>query len=393
MYGYNSDKISKIALLSLSIVFVGFSTLFAFYSIHKINLSYFVRTITTSQEDKKISCQTPALKKAPPFDPNVKPLIVICLHTFSGTFNRIETIKSAWASHPLIKDGTIEIEAVTAKPIENTKSTVKQVIVGCNEERIFTTCRFQRAYEEFLKEHPNVPWMFSADDDTWIDLDNLNTYLHNLMEVHNPMTELVFKGHANLEKTILYFLHGGCGWLISNGFLRFSINNNINLNDYLPYSRYRQPDTAQAIILRHIFKNESDWDEYAFQGFECKNCPVPAYVAAKWESLPSCDTENNKIYGRLNKIISFHTIGLKDNNFLLANSIKTVPDWVLYYRDHVPQSMELCKPEKTNDESKLNIDDYSLQTLKKKEVIYKPEDVTLPLIDFKTYRDEHRPQD
>lgn len=396
---FQSDKISSITLVILSAIFISFSSFCAIYAGYSIKSSNQTNIILGGQEEHCNNNQNQNQKrnqkdnKVPAFNPNSKPLIVICLHTFPGTFGRIGKIQSAWESHPLIKDGTIVIVAVTAKEIQDgSKNKVKQVIVGCNEERMFTTCRFQRAYEEFLKEYPDVPWMFSADDDTWIDLDNLYTYLQNLMKIHNPMTELVFKGHANLEKTILYFLHGGCGWLISNGFLRFSIENNINLNDYLPYSRYRQPDTAQAIILRHIFKNISDWDEYSFQGFECKNCPIPAYITSKWDSLPTCQGDDKK-YAKLNQIISFHTIGLKDNNFLIANNIKLTPDWVLYYRNNGLQSMELCKPENINDLSKLNISDYSLETLKKTENIYKPEDVTLPLIDFKTYRDEHRPHD
>lgn len=402
---FQSDKISSITLVILSAIFISFSSFCAIYAGYSIKSSNQTNIILGGQEEHCNNNQNQNQKrnqkdnKVPAFNPNSKPLIVICLHTFPGTFGRIGKIQSAWESHPLIKDGTIVIVAVTAKEIQDgSKNKVKQVIVGCNEERMFTTCRFQRAYEEFLKEYPDVPWMFSADDDTWIDLDNLYNYLQNLMKIHNPMTELVFKGHANLEKTILYFLHGGCGWLISNGFLRFSIENNINLNDFLPYSRYRQPDTAQAIILRHIFKNIADWDEFAFQGFECKNCPIPGYITSQWESVPVCESEGEsegkgKTYGQLNKIVSFHTIGLKDNNFLIATNFKHAPDWVLYYRNNALQSMGICKPEKNDDFSKLNVSDYKLETLKKNEKIYKPEDVSLPLIDFKTYRDEHRPHD
>lgn len=332
------------------------------------------------------------------FTSNDAPLLVICLHTCETTYPRIAQLKELWADHPLIKSHTILVETIVPQKIRDLRTrdenNFKQVVAGCGNDRISAVCRFQRAYELFIENHPNVPWMITADDDTWFDIDNLYEYIQNLMKIHDPMKELVVKGHANLQKTILHFLHGGCGWLMSNQYLRFKLEKKINLNDYLYLSRYRQPDTSEAIILRHVFKNISDWDEYYFQGFECRQCPVFSWVDSKFEALPECEVQSSRRYGKLNKIISFHTIGLQGPNFKLAHHIKEAPDWALYYRDNPPQSMYMCKAKGGEGGlSQYNIVDYTLDSMKKREVIYHPDDIKLPLIDFTTYRDEHREND
>ena len=315
---------------------------------------------------------------------NSKPLIVIYLHSSIYTYERINKIIKLWGNHSLIRDGTIVIEVPIDRKIDDHNENFKQIVVGCNSERIFATCRFQHAYEEFLLNHYDTPWLFNGDDDIWIDIDNLYKYVKILMEIHNPMTELVFKGHANREKTKRYFLHGGCGWLISNCFLRFCQHNHINLVDYLPYSRYRQPDTSQSIVLRHIFKNISDWDEYHMQGFECKEfCPINSWISTNWLSLPICSSD--EVHGRLKDVISFHTISLKDTNLKIAQMIKTAPDWVLFYRNNVLQSVELCRPGR----NATRISDYSLKTLKMTEKIYKPENISVPIACLKELEDEN----
>ncbi|OHT10371.1 hypothetical protein TRFO_20427 [Tritrichomonas foetus] len=312
-----------------------------------------------------------------------KPLCVIFLHTCGATFDRLVTMKKTWAYSKLVDHKQFIIEAVISSPVKRW-TPFHQLAVGCNDERIFTTCRFQNAYEKFLEKYPNTPWLFTADDDTWIDLDNLWIYLNNLMEIHNPMTDIVVKGHANFEgkEKKLYFLHGGSGWLTSNAYLRFAMKNNINLKDLQPYSRYRQPDTSQSIVLRKLYNDTSDWDEYHIQGFHCRHCETKKTLNNNWKTVPEC--EEGRKYGRLNDIISFHTISLNEDNLKLAENIKNAPPDILYHRIDRTQEMTICRKTKES----ITVESYSLKAMKAKEKIITEKDVKLPLYVLPDVEDE-----
>ncbi|OHT01284.1 hypothetical protein TRFO_31909 [Tritrichomonas foetus] len=393
-------------LVFISVIFIMIETIFVFYAstpfrrninnnptnfcLKSVSGVQTIDTISQPADSQPVRQNAVAESKGPadfetlPLNKNAKPLIVIYLHTCPGTYHRLSQLKDTWANHEMIRDGTIVIEAIVSHLVNQGNGPFKQIVVGCNGERIFATCRFQRAYDEFLKNHPDTPWLFSADDDIWLDIDNLYKYAQNMMEVHDPMKELVFKGHANREKTKRYFLHGGCGWFISNCFLRFCQHNRIDMNDYLPVSRYRQPDTSQSIILRHIFPNISDWDEYHMQGFECKGCSIDSWINANWENLQECDPNNP--HGRLKDIISFHTIGLGDANFKIAKQIKSAPDWVYFHRFNPTQSVQMCKGTPGKN---FNLADYQIDTLKKNEKIFKPKEIKVPIADVKELPDEN----
>ncbi|OHS96736.1 hypothetical protein TRFO_37048 [Tritrichomonas foetus] len=316
------------------------------------------------------------------FNSSQKPLAVIFIHTCKGTFERIVTIEHTWSQHPLILNGTFKIELIVANDVKR-HSEFPIVEVGCTHERIDATCRFQSAYNYFYQKYPSVPFLFSADDDIWLNLDNLYKYIQNLMRIYNPFENLVFKGHANLERTKLYFLHGGCGWLMSNCYIKFVIENNISLNDYFPYSRYRQPDTSQSIIVRRIFKHIYEWDEYHMQGFECKTCAPDIILNNNYELLPKCG--NHKVYGRVNDIISFHTISWGNVGFTIARHIGSLPSWVLFEKINKIQGVILCKEIK----NVTKVADWSVESLKKRAKLLKPSDIKLPLTDFSKLKDEH----
>lgn len=307
-------------------------------------------------------------------------LLVIHVHSSEPTMGRLQTLKNIWGSHPLIQSGKILIEIILPKK-PNNELAFPVVHVGCNSERVFAACRFQRGYELFLKNHPDVPWLYVCDDDTWFNIDYLMLYMERLMSFTDPMEHIIVKGHANKEKTKRYFLHGGTGWLMSNGFLDFCITNNVNLNDYLPYSRYRQPDTSQSIILRQVFPEISDWDEMYIQGYECKECNVQP-TDDWYKSFPKCPEDPNIKYGRIKDIIAFHTIGL-NNNKVLSDKIKTSPNFMLYYRDTPHQSIVLCQ-----GNGKQDVLTYTVDSLKTRTKLLTPKDIKLPLCDFRELPDE-----
>jgi hypothetical protein len=72
------------------------------------------------------------------------------------------------------------------------------------------------SYRIFLRD-ASVGWFYRAVDDTRISPDNLIEFLNELIEIINPLTDIVIKAYANFRFVFgcAPWLDGGIGWLLS----------------------------------------------------------------------------------------------------------------------------------------------------------------------------------
>jgi hypothetical protein len=72
------------------------------------------------------------------------------------------------------------------------------------------------SYRIFLRD-TDFGWLYRAIDDTWISPDNLIEFIGDLVDVVDPMTDIVIKGCKNFRSVFgcAPWLDGGIGWLLS----------------------------------------------------------------------------------------------------------------------------------------------------------------------------------
>jgi hypothetical protein len=198
--------------------------------------------------------------------------------------------------------------------------------VDCPDSHEELPCRVDKSYQEFLKDFPNCNWLFRCEDDTFIDLSGLYHYVLRLNTQYNPEEHIVFRAHANPERLKNWYIHGGGGWLSSRAFVDVHAHKDLSLKVLLPWARYHQQDTAESIVVRHLFPHPVLWDEYGIQGFACDNCHEENVRQGKWKDLERCPAGNAV---RISEIWAMHTAGLQAEDVLL-------------YRDNLPQRGKIC---------------------------------------------------
>ena len=264
-----------------------------------------------------------------------KPLAVIDFHSSGASLDRTKLYIADMLNHPRIQKGQLSVEVVVAK---SAFSGDKDHFVGldCDDTRngeAGLVCRVEKGYFRFLSKFPNCGWYFKAMDDTWIDPERFWTYVKELSKVYDPFRHLVLIGHANHERLVQFYLHGGSGWIISRALIEYQQRHNLSLIQLLKNSRYQQDDTAQTIIVRHLFEKPKFWDEMLISGFD--------YVDGNWDILPQCPPL--EVCAPVNKIIAQHTFGHREEMKKLVEKIKNASYDGMFYRDDEKQKIHLCR--------------------------------------------------
>jgi hypothetical protein len=275
-----------------------------------------------------------------PLAPLSLPLAVVDIHTSSASFSRLEFLhRKYFANSTLIQNGSIVVRAVVSQSATVKDDIVPISRVDCSDSHQDLPCRVDKSYEMFLKDFPNCGWLFRSEDDTFIDLEGFYRYVIRLNTQYRPEQHIVFRAHANPEKLKNWYVHGGGGWLSSRAFIDAHIQKNLSLTRLLPWARYHQQDTAESIVVRHLFIHPVLWDEYEIEGFACDNCKGVDVQRGNWAALTQCP---DGIGVRIRDIWAMHTAGLQDNLIRLVDNKKNAPDDVLLFRDNMPQRGMIC---------------------------------------------------
>jgi hypothetical protein len=279
--------------------------------------------------------------QAPTGDPLLFPLAAIDYHTSADTFNRIKYFhRSFFAQDPFVKNGTFAIRAVVSSNANVRADILPVVHLQCGDEIRDLACRTEKSYPVFLNSFPNCGWLFRADDDTFINTSLLYRYLLLLNSVYNPREMIVFRAHANREGGGQYYIHGGSGWLVSRAYVETIVRRGLSIVRLLNFSRYRQQDTAESIIVRHMFPAPELWDEMGFAGYECQNCEEDVVGERWWAELPLCPSD---VCIRVRDLFAIHTKSQALAILDFIRAIPSAPDEVMLARDVEAQRHIVCK--------------------------------------------------
>jgi hypothetical protein len=213
----------------------------------------------------------------------------------------------------------------------------------------------------------------------WMNLSNFYHYLIRLNAVLDPSRHIVMRGHANQEGLKRHYFHGGCGWLLSRGYIQYHVSHGISLEKLNPKSRYHQDDTSQSIIARKIFPKAEYWNEPATNGFQCDQCDDPIVKQQMWERLPDCP--NERIAVRVTDLISLHTVSYTSGINTLIRVMSRAPPWVVLYSMVMEQRAIVCR---ATSDTKI------FDPLGPREnVLLEEKDLPNPLINYETLPDEN----
>jgi hypothetical protein len=190
------------------------------------------------------------------------------------------------------------------------------------------------AYSSFLKDYPNCLWLFRALDDTFVHIDNLYLYVRRLTQVFDPFGDLVVRAHANFERGIRAYVHGGAGWLVSRAYIAHHTSTDRRLVELSRTSRYRQDDTAQTVFLDTIYRKPAEWDEMLLNGFSCANCD-------DWREFPACPLF--RISAPVRDIIAVHTFGASTDGMKIVEIMQRKFKDVMFWRDNERQEISICR--------------------------------------------------
>jgi hypothetical protein len=270
------------------------------------------------------------------------PLAVIDIHTSAASFDRVTTLrKNFFASDPFIANGTFHFRVVVSKFAQVPSWVWPISRVDCSDTHETLPCRVDQSYPNFLQDFPECGWHFRADDDTWLNTTRMYHYILMLLDTYDPRVHIVFRAHANPERLRNWYVHGGSGWLSSRAFIYAHVRLELSLTKLLPWARYHQQDTAQSIIVRHMYPHPVLWDEMGMEGFACTNCGTRPVVQGIWDELPECPPRQQGV--RLTDLWAIHTASLQGDTMAMLNAAKAAPATVLLVRNNIDQRIFVCR--------------------------------------------------
>jgi hypothetical protein len=310
------------------------------------------------------------------------PLAVIDLHSSGQSADRIKRQLDNWMyNSPYINNGTFEIRMLISNQVHG-NFALKSATVDCadvHEGPEGLGCRVEKSYSKFLEDFPKCLWYYQGKDDMWMNLTNFYHYLLRLNTIFRPNKHIVLKAHANMERLVRHYIHGGSGWLVSRAYAEYHVSHDVSLPKLFPKSRYHQEDTSQSIIARHLFPRPELWDEPTIVGFQCDQCSDPRITQQRWEALDNCPTDRPAV--RLSDLMVLHTCSYLGgiNDLLLI--IYRAPTWVMLYCNVLAQRSLVCK---ANNETKIFDPNGPREN-----VLLESKDVPNPLINFETLHDDN----
>jgi hypothetical protein len=125
--------------------------------------------------------------------------------------------------------------------------------------------RIARTFDIFLRERTEG-WFYRAIDDTWINPDNLIEFIDDLINVVDPMTDIVIKACKTLHPVYRCgpWTDGGVGWLVSRAGVMHIWE--YNFTGVCTQALMQQDDTAMGLIVCHTFPDHRFWHSWRMPG-------------------------------------------------------------------------------------------------------------------------------
>ena len=297
------------------------------------------------------------------FTERKKPLAKIILYSSGATYDLVEFASKTWANHPLVRDGTFEVNVAISYDAKITKKYFRTLQFPCTdrvEKPSGLACRVDLSFFDFLQDVWSADWIFKAMDDTWLQLDNLYTYITNLNTFIDPKKNLVVKAHVNSKHLPDYLIHGGTGWLQSRAMTEYLFKNHLNILSLFTKSYILQDDTTQSLINYLVFDRHFDYHETCYLCQRFTKEFEPCFENYNFSTVPECPS--NYLVADIKSVISVHLFGDDPLIRTFANNIDKLPDDLCYYYIIHNTYTHLCRKTPTTIIANYDIEHLKLNT-------------------------------
>lgn len=162
----------------------------------------------------------------------------------------------------------------------------------------------------------NFRWFIRTTDDVYVNIPKLSTFLDNLEEIHDPLSDYVVKGSIAGDPASP-FLHGGSGWLMS----RFAAQK--YLEDYFSNVPNVEKTGDDVVASKYFRGSVFDFECPEFHGYPLTKESL-FYITHRTTNYTRCKSKSCKYPA--NKIAVWHsgeplmTVITHSNNLIFPNN-------------------------------------------------------------------------
>lgn len=146
--------------------------------------------------------------------------------------------------------------------------------------------KFHYACTVFMKM--NIPWLFRATDDTFVNYNNIDAYLRYLDTLPDPYTNAIIEGNC-----VLYFLQGGSGYIMSRKAVEHYLNYYTVFKTVKNCIKYQPDDLKFPHFMNSYNITVKDATSFYYLGhdnffYTLQNWSYHQYHNTLSEILPAC---------------------------------------------------------------------------------------------------------
>jgi hypothetical protein len=196
------------------------------------------------------------------------------------SYSRLPPLMDYLYSNPLVPE---VIEPLVVIPVGPTPPPIRAKVrmIESSPDPTMGLCRrIARTFDIFLRERTEG-WFYRAIDDTWINPDNLIEFIDDLINVVDPMTDIVIKACKTLDREYECspWTDGGIGWLISRAGVM-----HVREYDFAGVCGnvfMRHDDTTMGLIACHTFPDHRFWHSWRMPGDPCVRLGITEFNFSK----------------------------------------------------------------------------------------------------------------
>lgn len=262
---------------------------------------------------------------------NLTRCVIFCLSS-NRFYSKILKMGNLIEQMEFYKNHTYEFVFVVeqeALPSNFTMTYITPPCRGLRDGPYGLSCKNDFVNRVFLERFNNAQWLFRVNDDTLLDLNNLNRYLDKIETFINPSQHIVLKCLITTYFKNIEYSCGGVGWIFSRRLVEFFDQYNVSFVEFTRFSHELQDDTALSHIAWSLYNSSKYYDEHFLVDMICIECEN-LYKDKNDRNIKMCPS--NVRVTKASDIFGFHSMGYTPSRvYFFENRKKFNQNLALYY--------------------------------------------------------------
>jgi hypothetical protein len=220
--------------------------------------------------------------------PKRHPHIYIAIFSARMTKNRLTRMFERLLNPTFFRTDRVVARVIVPKGHGFTEPVVPLLISECPSSiQAGLCCRTRVAMDDFLDR--DIDYFVRAIDDSWFNLENLESYIEQLDSLLDPRIHVITKGHLSLWHARVWnvsIVQGGSPILMSQAAVR-------HISRYFPEVCEATPfgtdDNAFSFVLQKIFSSREFWADVRFCGSPLRRTNLTPAFSLDWDQNHATD--------------------------------------------------------------------------------------------------------